>query len=130
MKYLFMKKNENGFALVSIALIILVVGVITSTGYLLYRHNKTKKNAGTQTTQSAVSQDTISKSEPGTLAGKYVLSTYTSAKNGYSMLVPKEINESYGSCRWEKERDSYGPINAWTPTKVFEGGEKVYISVE
>lgn len=59
---------------------------------------------------------------------KYHLIPYINNDTGFSVLIPERIYFYGGGCQMEGE--SYRPKNQWAPTKVFQDGEKFFITSE
>jgi Flp pilus assembly protein TadG len=119
-----MKKNENGFSLVEILLMLVVLGMVSFAGYFVWHthHKNTTSTAGlgrqtnssaaksTDKTAPATPVDTsLPKPEVGTIAAGPGAdwNTYTNTTDGFSLQIPKQFLSSYGVCNKVTEGSSY-----------------------
>jgi len=121
-----MKNIQKGFAAVEGLLIAVVVIMVAGVGYYVWHAQKTANNNLNNAAQTSQNTPSLSGKSSNTTTQKYSLITYKSP-NGYSMLIPKEIYESYGGCKMAS--GSYRPENSWIPAKVFEQNGTAYITV-
>ena len=113
-------KKRSGFSVVEALLIFVIIGIVGGVGWFVY-------SAGRNSDSSSPAAVTTSQ-KPDNTQERANWMTYKNSRLGISFQVPKENENSYAGCK--KEPDSYRPVSGIVPTKIFEDGNTIHISVE
>lgn len=104
-----MKNNQKGFSVVEILIVVVIVGLVGTVGWLVYDRQKNKNNDQQATTNSSEQKKEVSKEEPQaeTLPAGYV--NYENKELGIKFNHPKSWGEVSVSQR-ARNREDFEPI--------------------
>lgn len=141
-----MRKNCQGFAYIlllaifvpiAIAITFVAKNIADKYGPLEILPPAKERAISPQTTPSPTQRATPTPSVPKELALTSLNATwnqYTNYQLGFSIKVPKEMLQRYGSCKWDEEGGdhSYRADPALVPVKIYEDTQNstVYIASE
>ena len=123
-----LKINEQGFSLIEISIVIVVIVLICTAGWLVYRndHKNTSTSASVTTAKKTTTTPPVKTKSTTTTSQTAGWLTYTNTAAGFSIEYPQAIYADNG-CTFYQTTNAYGTTLGNVPATVIQNNNDFYI---